>query len=234
MTSALGLLDNIVWHSLVGAQSALAAGTDRVRRYVAGYSPLIGALDASAPDLAALGAYCRAGEQFYLSGWAGATVQGWRLDVDTHMEQYVWDAPAPPDDGIGVERLSAVHVQPALALVALTHPGPFAERTLELGEFYGVVQDGRLVAMAGERMHAGSFREVSAVCTHPDFQGRGLARRLMHRVVRRQLARSQTPFLHVMSANAPARALYERMGFRHHQTLSVRAITYLGSGSAEN
>lgn len=224
----LALLDNIVWHSLAGAQAGFAAGNDRVRRYAPGYSPLIGALDPAAPDLGALGAFCSPGEQFYLSGWSGVPPPDWRLDVDTLMEQYVWDAPSPPEAGPPLARLDASHVAQALALVALTHPGPFAERTLELGEFYGLFDHGRLIAMAGERMHAGALREVSAVCTHPEFQGRGLARRLLERVVRGQLARGQTPFLHVLSANATARALYERMGFRHHQTLTVRAVTYLG------
>ena len=66
-----------------------------------------------------------------------------------------------------------------LALVELTHPGPFRRRTVELGNFVGIRRDGRLLAMAGERMWIGDFREVSAVCTHPDAQGRGLARTLM-------------------------------------------------------
>jgi ribosomal protein S18 acetylase RimI-like enzyme len=223
----LALLDNVVWHSLSGPQAGLAAGNERVRRYAPGYSPLIGAVDPAAPDLNALGAFCRPGEQFYLSGWSGSPPRPWRLDVDTFMEQYVWDAPAPPDPDLPLERLGSAHVAQAMALVELTHPGPFAERTLELGEFYGLFDAGRLIAMAGERMHAGALREVSAVCTHPAFQGRGLARRLMEKVIRGQVARGQTPFLHVMSANATARALYERMGFRHHQTLSVRAITYI-------
>jgi ribosomal protein S18 acetylase RimI-like enzyme len=229
----LSLLDNIVWHSLVGPQAGVAIGNDRVRRYAPGYSPLIGAIDGAAPDLVALGAFCRPGEQFYLSGWSGVPPPGWRLDVDAFMEQYVWDAPSPPDPELSLARLDTAHVAQAMALVALTHPGPFAERTLELGEFYGLFDDGRLIAMAGERMHAGTLREVSAVCTHPEFQGRGLARRLMEQVVRGQLARGQTPFLHVMSYNATARALYERMGFRHHQRLGVRAITYVGASGGD-
>jgi GNAT superfamily N-acetyltransferase len=228
MASSLASLDNIVWHCLTGEQAHLAAGNARVRRYAPGYSPLIGAREGDAPPLAELSAYCRPGEQFYLSGWTGTPPAGWRVDVDSQMEQYVWDAPPPADADIALVALDATHVPQALALVELTHPGPFAERTLELGEYYGVFDDDRLVAMTGERMHAGCLREVSAVCTHPDYQGRGLARRLMQRVIRRQLARGQTPFLHVMSANRAARALYQKMGFRHHQQLSVRAITYVG------
>ena len=79
--------------------------------------------------------------------------------------------------------------------------------------------------MAGERMHAGSLREISGVCTHPGFQGRGLARRLMMKLIRRQRLRGETPFLHVMSGNAGARALYERMGFRLYRESVVRVIS---------
>ena len=80
-------------------------------------------------------------------------------------------------------------------------------------------------AMAGERMEAGTLKEISGVCTHPAFQGRGYARRLMHRLIRLQLARGQTPFLHVMHGNDAARALYARMGFRHHGDIAVRVVS---------
>ena len=87
------------------------------------------------------------------------------------------------------------------------------------------MEDGRLIAMAGERMCAGPLREISGVCTHPEYQGRGLARRLMRKLVRRQMLRGETPFLHVMRDNQTARALYERMGFRNYRESVVRLVT---------
>jgi predicted GNAT family acetyltransferase len=110
-------------------------------------------------------------------------------------------------------------------LTELTRPGPFGPRTIELGSYFGCFEGNRLVAMAGERMHAGSLREVSGVCTHPDFQGKGLARRLMMKLIRQELLRGETPFLHVMSENLHARALYERMGFRNYRETIVRVIS---------
>jgi predicted GNAT family acetyltransferase len=79
--------------------------------------------------------------------------------------------------------------------------------------------------MAGERMHAGNFREISGVCTHPDFQGRGSARTLMMLLIDLQLARGQTPFLHVMSGNTGARRLYAQLGFRDYHETPVRIIS---------
>jgi len=74
-------------------------------------------------------------------------------------------------------------------------------------------------------MHAGPLREISGVCTHPDQQGRGWARRLMHKLICRQLQRREAPFLHVMRDNTHARGLYARMGFRDHRESIVRVIT---------
>ena len=220
-------LDNIVWNSLAGPQARFAEGTGRIRRYARGCSPLIAWIDIEHPEFDALNQYCEAGESFYCAGWTGTAPSDWQIDVDAQMEQYVWDGPAPRADDMPSVRLGKEHVAQALALVELTHPGPFGQRTIELGEFHGVFDSGRLIAMAGERMHAGELREVSGICTHPDYQGRGLARKLTERLVRTQLARGQVPFLHVMSDNHSARRLYERMGFRHHQGLPVRVMSRL-------
>lgn len=103
--------------------------------------------------------------------------------------------------------------------------GPFGPRTMELGACFGCFEGDRLVALAGERMHAGSFREVSGVCTHPDFQRRGLARRLMMKLVRQQLQRNEMPFLRVMRENQGARALCERTGFRNYAETVVRVVS---------
>src|SRR3982750_573002 len=103
----------------------------------------------------------------------------------------VWDTAMPSADddeaADAVTLLGPRHVPQTVELTTLTQPGPFGPRTLELGDYFGWFDGEQLVAMAGERMHAGPLREISGVCTRPDFQGRGLARRLMIKLVRRQL-----------------------------------------------
>jgi GNAT superfamily N-acetyltransferase len=223
---ALELLDNIAWHSLIGPQARYSAGTNEARRYAPGFSPIIGFADTQHPDFAALIPYCGPGEHFYCGGWSGPAPSGWQIHADTTMHQLVWDAPVPvPDYALATVRLDVEHAAQMLDLVALTHPGPFGARTGELGEYFGVLHDGRLVAMAGERMEAGSLREISGVCTHPDFQGRELARGLVLHLICRELQRDQTPFLHVMRDNVHARGLYERMGFRHHREVALRVVS---------
>ena len=220
------LLDNIVWHALTGAHARFSAGGDAARRYARGFSPILGFADQARPNFAALTDFCEAGEHFYTDGWLGIAPEGWRIELEATMFKMIWEADVPADDPapdavpLGVE-----HAAQALELAELTRPGPFGPRTIELGDYFGVFDGGRLIAMAGERMHAGALREISGVCTLPDHQGRGLARRLMLKLIRRQMQRLETPFLHVMSSNVGARQLYERMGFRNYKESVVRVVS---------
>jgi GNAT superfamily N-acetyltransferase len=225
------LFDNIFWYTLTGAQAHFAAGAGGARRYVAGCSPILGFADQQQPDFAALAPYCEADEHFYTEGWSGPVPAGWRLDAETTMIKMFWDAPPPgPDAGAdAIVTLDSTHVQRAVDLAALTRPGPFGPRTPELGIYIGCLEGERLIAMAGERACAGALREISGVCTHPDFQGRGLARRLMLRLIRAQMQRGETPVLHVMKANETAHGLYRRMGFRDHRESVVRVVTKLNA-----
>lgn len=224
--AAIRLLDNIVWHSLAGAQAKFASGTSVARRYARGFSAIIGFADAERPDFDALAPYCEPGEHFYCGAWTGPVPAGWQMHADTKGLQMLWDADVPAaDPELAAVPLDASHVPQMMELVALRPPGPFAARTHELGQYYGVFDGTRLVAMAGERMEAGPLREVSGVCTHPDFQGRGLARRLIATIVRQQIGRGQIPFLHVMRDNVHAWRIYERMGFRLHQETPLRVVS---------
>ena len=112
-----------------------------------------------------------------------------------------------------VTRLGPADVDDMLELVELTRPGPFRRRTIALGAYIGIREGGRLIAMAGERTWIGNYREVSAICTHPDAQGRGLARALIARVVNRMLRSGETPYLHVESRNERAISVYLALGF---------------------
>ena len=220
------LLDNIVWHALSGPQARYSSGNGAARRYAQGFSPIVGFADQARPDFAGLRPHCAAGEHFYCDGWTGAAPPGWSIDAETTMFKMVWDAPPPGgDDAADAVALGPAHAQRAYDLAMLTKPGPFGPRTIELGDYFGLFEGDRLVAMAGERMHAGTLREISGVCTHPDAQGKGLATRLMLKLIGRQLSRGETPFLHVMRDNLVARRLYERMGFAVYRESVVRVVS---------
>jgi ribosomal protein S18 acetylase RimI-like enzyme len=219
-------LDNIIWHALSGPQSQYATGTADARRYAAGFSPIMSFADLERPNFDGLLPYCEPDEHLYCSDWRGVAPAGWRIEVEAAMLRMVWGAVEVREAANVREAvpLGPEHVTQIPELTELTRPGPFGPRTIELGEYFGVFENGRLAAMAGERMHAGKLREISGVCTHPDFQGRGLARQLMLKLIRRQMLRGEAPFLHVMSANTGAHRLYERMGFRTYCETVVRVI----------
>lgn len=219
-------LENIFWQTLSGPHAHWAEGTERARRYAKGFTPLLGFADEAHPDFEAIAPFCAPGEAFYTDAWAGPAPAGWRIEFEATMFKMIWEAPSPEvDEAPEAIPMGPEHVAQAVELAALTKPGPFGPRTLEMGEYFGCFEGERLVAMAGERLHAGSWREISGVCTHPDFQGRGYARRLMTKLLRREMARGEQPFLHVASANVGARHLYARMGFRDYLETVVRVVS---------
>jgi len=219
-------LDNIFWQALSGPHAHWSSGTAQARRYAPGFSPIVGFPDPQLPDFGALAPFCRPGEQFYCDAWSGPVPAGWRIEAEATMFRMVWTDVAPAEDPApGATPLGPAHAAGAVELATLTRPGPFGPRTIELGDYFGYLEDGQLVAMAGERSAAPGLREISGVCTRPGWQGRGLARRLVLKLVRRQLARGETPFLHVMRANERAHQLYLDMGFRDERETVVRVLT---------
>jgi len=218
-------LDNVIWRSLTGAQASFAIGSGGTRRFAPSFSALVGFAQPQEPDWSALEPLCLPGDHVYCMDWSGAAPDDWVIEQEATMWRMLWDAPTPTLEPVpGELALDATHAGQALELARLTNPGPFGTQTLQMGDFFGYLDEGRLVSMAGERMQIGNFREVTAVCTHPDFRGRGLARRLTLRMVQHQLERGQRPFLHVMTSNTRAVELYRSLGFRNLRELVVRAI----------
>ena len=114
---------------------------------------------------------------------------------------------------LDVLRLGEADSDEMLALATLTRPGPFRRGTLRLGGFIGVRREGRLIAMAGERMKVEGYSELSGVCTHPDFRGQGLAGTLSRIVVARILDRGEQAFLHAYAEHTATVAFYQSLGF---------------------
>jgi predicted GNAT family acetyltransferase len=126
--------------------------------------------------------------------------------------------------GVEPVTLGAADVAEMIALTELTKPGPFFARTHELGKFLGLRIDGKLVAMAGERMKPANYTEMTAICMHPDHRGRGYAQLLLGAVARQIVARGEIPFLHVFTDNISAIALYERQGMNIRRRLHVTVL----------
>jgi len=220
-------LDRAVWSALAGRQSHLARVHGGARRYDPAYGVFAAVEDASDANLASLGSLVAAHGDLALleieppAQAPGVAVVSQDLGVQMTAERLT-DGPAPDFEMVALTDADAPEM---LALATLTEPGPFFERTHQLGDFFGVKVAGRLVAMAGERMKPAGFTEVSGVCTHPDHRGRGYASALMRQVARRILHRGETPFLHAYASNHGAVALYETLGFRVRRELSMTRLT---------
>jgi ribosomal protein S18 acetylase RimI-like enzyme len=208
-------LDNPFWSSLQTRHRAIARQLGEVARYPAEYAPFLGVAHAGADVRDAVEVLVAPGESVYLLGIAPHLVpDGWRLETFPELAQMVCTTPLQEVAGPDIVALDARHRDDVLALTALVYPHYFRERTMELGRYFGIYEDDRLAAMIGERLGTSEFVEMSAICTHPDYTGRGYARRLTAWLTNDTLAQGRTPFLHVSHANTRAKTLYESMGYR--------------------
>ena len=227
-------LDNPAWTALNGRHAALAIGDGPVRRYPADVSPFAAIADRDAFPV--LAERMTPGDVAVL--WSPEALEA-PEGVDLMMRFDCLQMAAfnfrPADVVNDADILGATDVQGMLDLTELTKPGPFGPRTREMGHYIGVNADGRLVAMAGERMKPAGFTEISAVCVHPDHLGRGHARRLMSIVGRRIVADGRVPFLNVLPENHGAIKLYESLGFTPRRMMQVHLLQKPGGdGTADS
>ncbi len=219
----LDALNNPIWSALISAQSHFAIGGPLAKRYPAAVAPFIAAPEPNAAAARALAELVAPGEIVNIVSITPKLDEGWEVLATGNIVQMIWraDASPPQADASDIVPLTDADTPDMLRLTALVFPGYFRQRTPEMGEYFGIRQDSRFAAMAGERMKLHGYEEISAVCTHPSFTGRGYAARLINFIVARQLERGITPFLHVNETNARARALYERLGFENRALLPL-------------
>jgi predicted GNAT family acetyltransferase len=218
-------LDYPVWFALISRQAALAEGGARARRYPPALAPFAAIADMSAQSFAALGALMSPADVAVMfTPDPVSAPDEFKILLDTTGEQMVGTPADVPVGKAEIVRLRADDVPAMLELTKLTNPGPFTPRTHELGTFLGIRVEGRLVAMAGERMKPADYTEITAVCVHPDHRGRGYAQMLLAAISRQILARGEIPFLHVFSNNESAIALYRRQGMEIRRRVCVTVL----------
>jgi ribosomal protein S18 acetylase RimI-like enzyme len=227
-------LDRPIWSALTTRQEMLAEIAGPARRYPADIAPFADMEDFSARSFAALYDLLRPGEPAVLFTPEPLQAPATFEIAMTAMGDQMIGTPAEfPGTVPEIVRLGETDAPEMRALVELTRPGPFGPRTHQLGRFFGVRIDGRLAAITGERMTPGPYTEMTAVCVHPDFRGRGLAQALLAHVSRQIVARGEIPFLHVFSDNASAIALYARQGMTLRRRLHVTVLGRAGDNLKE-
>ncbi len=227
--SDVSVLDRQVWNMLHGEFAHLAVGTEHAKRIDPAYGPFAAARSAGDRDQGALRDLLTGqDDQLWLVEpeiWPAP--QGTKVVRSAELLQLVAENQGasesvtdadiiPLGDGDAPEMMTLAHA---------TEPGPWESRTHLYGQFYGIRIDGKLSAMAGERMQPSpEFSEVSGVCTYPEYRGRGLARRLIKRVMASQRERGLTPYLHSYASNDAAIGLYKSLGFEPRRNMFVTIL----------
>jgi ribosomal protein S18 acetylase RimI-like enzyme len=230
-------LDNPIWAALQTAHAPLSLGNTALKRYPADVVPFAAVALDGVVTAQSLAQVLEDDAPVYFIGRVPLVPSPWVSEPGVDLVQMICLHPSAP--GASVRRVDAhrvdahrvdahrvdfrelgdVDVGAMLALTDQVFPGYFRKNTVKMGRYYGVFDAGELVAMAGERLAMKGYREVSAVCTHPAYAGRGYASVLVRHVVDSILDRKDTPFLHVSPENQRARALYRTLGFTERGTV---------------
>lgn len=218
-------LDNPAYAALSGAHARFAQSCGHALRYPADVAPFF-ALPSEpsredwrdAIEIVPRGTYAGIVH-------AGADVpETWKTLQEFEVVQMVGEHVNGVDAPEAIP-LRAHDVPEMLELVRQTDPGPFLDRTIELGNYLGIRRDSRLVAMAGERLQFDGWTEISGVCTAPTDRGHGMASRLVGALIAGIQHRSERAFLHVLTSNTNAIRLYEELGFRVRRPLTISVLT---------
>jgi len=219
------VLDRPVWGALTSRHATLAEGSSLAMRYQPSVHPFACCRDNSPASLAALAELASPGDtQIFLQADGIVVPQGFATVALADGVQMLAQNTFPEIDDDRIEQLGAADAADMLELATLTRPGPFTMRALALGDFWGIRVDGRLIAMAGERLKVEGMTELSGVCTHPDFRGQGLGRLMTLFAAGKISARGEQPFLHTYAANETAIGLYGNLGFRLRKPMNVAVI----------
>jgi len=207
-------LDNPAFNALISNNKHLANGNEQAKHFADNVAPFVGLRDNSDDDFQQLyellpydrpAVFIRDIEQQFSKDWSVLRAM--------RVPQMIFDKPAENNPSVEIIDLTDEHIPQMLSLTKLTNPGPFLERTIEFGHYRGIFDGEELVAMAGQRMHSFNYAEISAVCTHPDYLGRGYARQLLLNQAHRIQSEGNIPYLHVLSTNERALKVYTGLGF---------------------
>jgi len=216
------LLQNPVYHALLSGDRHLSFGNDQVKYFDEQVSPFAGFDQEYKNGFTDLHDLLPSGRKILYAIPSAITQPfGWQVQHVIKGLQLIYESNRKlKAEFLNVLPLTVMHVKEMLQLAKLTKPGPFGIRTIDFGSYFGIFENEKLVAMTGQRLHVENFTEISAVCTHPDYTGKGYAYNLLLHQLHLILQQNQQPFLHVREDNQRAIALYQRLGFTISRTMN--------------
>jgi ribosomal protein S18 acetylase RimI-like enzyme len=220
------ILDNPAFNALNTGNKKLANGNEQAKYFPPAVSPFSGLAENTPHNFKILYDIAPNNVVFgFISPTEIEIPKPWKVLQRMEVLQMVCETAARQAEADQqIVPLGEEHIPAMLALTKLTNPGPFAQRTIDFGHYKGIFDGDKLIAMAGQRLNPLPYAEVSAVCTHPDYLGRGYAAQLLLNQVHRIKAASGIPFLHVLSSNMRAINLYKSLGFATRKEISIYLI----------
>ena len=225
------VLDNPAFAALNYGQANLGRTSALSAVYDPKVSPLAGIAELSAAALGELAGLVSPGTGIGVLATEAVLPASPKWQPVRVMRLHQMVCETPPEELESFDELGTADVPNMIALAELTEPGPFLERTIEMGRYVGVRRSGRLVAMAGERMKPPGWTEISGVCTHADARGQGYASRMVTNLLAECFAHDQCAFLHVIvgsPSEETAIGIYESVGFRHRKAVYAHVLLRQG------
>lgn len=215
------VLDNPIWNALTTSNKHIASGSDNVKYLKRDVGIFAGLKNNFETELVELHSMIPEGGIILFVPHEVKVPAQWKIKLKRDILQMVYEKGKMDLDRKGIVPLQDEHIPAMIEITRMTNPGPFFNRTIDFGNYEGIFDDAKLVAMTGRRLQPDPYTEVSAVCTHPDHVGKGYAAKLVRSQVNSIIDISRIPFLHLYPDNTPALKLYEKLGFTLRRSMIV-------------
>ncbi|WP_144282199.1 GNAT family N-acetyltransferase [Chryseobacterium echinoideorum] len=214
-------LDNPTWYSLVETHKDFAVDyNNSVKFYKPQYCPFGGFIEQDTIETG-IDKYSLLTNNFYVVGNRPDFSDKVKLVKELVCNQMLLNEPIDIEISEQVTELKTTNQKDDLfELVNLVQPGYFMSNTSELGKYYGIYKNDKLIAVTGERMKMNEYTEISAVVTHPEHIGKGYAKQLIAHTCSQIFSENKIPYLHVADTNVGAIRLYEKLGFGTRRKIS--------------
>lgn len=213
-------LDSPAWYSLSETHKDFAVEYEGIKFYHPDNCPFGGLINPSKTETG-INSYASLINNFFVVGTQPNINDKVQLKSEIVCNQMILDRRIDVEINEHIIELQTEkHKADLLTLVNLVQPGYFKNKTTDLGSYYGIYKNNKLISVTGERMKMNAYTELSAIVTHPEHTGNGYAKQLTTYTSNKVFNENKIPYLHVINNNVSAVKLYEKLGFRTRKKIS--------------